>query len=310
MRDALGEPTRPLDTCAICRAIPASCRRFVKGGDVETDTIPPEVEQLVPFLQIAGARATFPRCPGCGRIYRYDYEYEFIYGGSEDTYHYDRLELRQLLHHEDIVPLRLEDGELVRSGTTWVMRANTRGDAGALVGPQLAAIAPGPLRTRWVERWEFFARHCVAEIDLGARTLHVALDDDGHVTVLTDHLDHLVQIAAADPPAGLDDLERARRYAQYADRVTEPSELRRIEWFGAIRWRATLTDDERHYIEELRQLSRIDREVVEQLADRVLVKTWGIADRALVHRVLTVFPTGEVRREDAVIGHDLPIAER
>jgi hypothetical protein len=103
-----GPPKMPLEECEICRAIPKSCSRFEKGGDVERDTIPPEASRLVGFLpEIQAQRGEVKRCPICNRMYFYEYEYEFLVGGSEDTYSYERLELDELFRHEWIILQRL-----------------------------------------------------------------------------------------------------------------------------------------------------------------------------------------------------------
>src|SRR5262245_59146045 len=90
-RAHVGEPTKPLEDCAICREIPASCYRFEKGGSVEKDSIPPQVKELVAFIG-----NDVQRCPTCHRLYLYETEYEFIYGGSEDTYEYTRCDAEAL----------------------------------------------------------------------------------------------------------------------------------------------------------------------------------------------------------------------
>jgi DNA-directed RNA polymerase subunit F len=72
-------------------------------------------------------------------------------------------------------------------------------------------------------------------------------------------------------------------------------------------WKWTLTDEEKAQIEHLRATSRVAPEQIERLADRVLVKRWFVENRRLIYRVITIFPDGEVRNEDAVIGENLPV---
>ena len=41
--------------------------------------------------------------------------------------------------------------------------------------------------------------------------------------------------------------------------------------------------------------------------DTVVVRSWVTSNRRLIHRIITVQPTGHYVREDAVIVEDLPI---
>ena len=262
------EPTLPLEACAICTKIPTYCMRFEKGGDLESDNIPPEAAQLVTLLgHVQGCRGEIKRCPTCHRMYWYDSEYEFLVGGSEDTWQYERKELDELFRSEWFIRYRLV-----------------------------------PQDVRDTEPQLFFRQHSLARLEAG----WIALHDEG-ATMPIASLADIARLAAIDPPADLDQPERAMKYAAIVDRVTSSEHFSVVTWFGGIDWRYTLTDDERAQIEDLRAASRVDKEQAEKLADRVVITCWVVSQRRLICRVLSVFPNGEVRREDAVIGENLPI---
>jgi len=263
------EATLPLEACAICTKIPTYCMRFEKGGDLESDNIPPEAAQLVTLLgHVPGCRGEIKRCPTCHRMYWYDSEYEFLVGGSEDTWQYERKELDELFRSEWFIRYRLV-----------------------------------PQDVRDTEPQLVFRQHSLARLEAG----WIALHDEG-ATMPIASLDDIARLAAIDPPSDLDQPERAMKYAAIVDRVTSSEYFSVVTWFDGIRWRYTLTDDERAQIEDLRAASRVDKEQAEKLADRVVVTRWVVSQRRLICRVLSVFPNGEVRREDAVIGENLPIS--
>lgn len=99
LRRILGEPTMELADCPICREMPEYCTRFVKGGDVQNDDIPEAAAKIEPFLTF-GEHIRTPwigRCPTCHRAYLCTEEYEFIYGGSEDSSSYRRITADKIL---------------------------------------------------------------------------------------------------------------------------------------------------------------------------------------------------------------------
>jgi hypothetical protein len=259
-----GEPTMQFDACDICKAIPKSCSRFVKGGDVERDTIPPEADRLVGFLpEIQQRRGEVKRCPTCNRMYFYEYEGEFIYGGYEDTYSYSRLELPELFKHEWIILQRLS------------------------------------LTSVWVHWQDFFPRALV-KIN-GWQTL----DNHNRLEPLTE--DVIRELVAANPQHGLEDPERAERFAYIIDLAG--GKLERVYFFSTIDWKKPLTDEERIQIADLEAAcGRIEPAEPESVGDRVVIKGWVIVDKKLICRVTTVFPDGRFTREDAVIGENIPVA--
>ncbi len=283
---AFGEPTLPRDACAICRAIPDRCGYYEKGGEISDDR-PPEVQQLVGvgLPDLADDDVQILRCPTCHGFYRYQHSpYEYLAWGSEESTSYTRLVARDLFHSYWFTRYRVADPR---------------------IGRALDAIVPGALANRDVIDFAdqtFFPEHCFARVAIADRRLWIALADDAQVTALSEAA--LAQLVATHPPHGLD--QRAAAYAELADRVTSEHDVLRVESFDRIPWRRELTAEDRAYIEELRGASRVEPVHVDQLADRVVVRSWVVTQRQLICRVMTVWPSGVVRREDAVIGAAIP----
>lgn len=101
-------PHKAVDACTICRAIPVHCSRLEKGGELVGDDIPPEVTKLVGFLPpLVGWRGEILQCPECRRPYWYETEYEYLVGGSEDTWTYRRTPPEELFHDDWFIRYRL-----------------------------------------------------------------------------------------------------------------------------------------------------------------------------------------------------------
>jgi uncharacterized C2H2 Zn-finger protein len=290
---ALAQPVVALDACAICAHIPGYCSRFEKAGELVSDNLPAEVGQLEGFIdELRGWRGCILRCPTCHRLYRNESEYEYLVGGSEDTYSYERVEPEEVFRSDWYTRVRVADQELV--------------------GNVLDAACPQHRgQSRHVNKTAdqtFYRRHCLVELELGTTRLWLALPDDGtRITILTGNLDGLARLAAVDPPGDLEQPERATGYAALADTVTSEHPPRYVSAFDDIPWRTTLDEAERMYIEDLRAASRVEPPRVECHADRCEIQRWLVDQRKLVCRVLTVLRTGEVLRADAVIGDHLPI---
>ena len=277
LRALVPEPTIPVDRCEICKHIPRSCSRFEKGGDVEHDNIPPQVDQL------AKIDDRVLRCPTCNRLYVYEHEYEFIYGGSEDTYSYQRVTHRELLHDKRILESRVASDEL----------------CGALGKPR---------RKAWYEVTQYFAGYCVTPVEVGddEAIIYIALPDDAPALPMT--IETVAQIVASAPLDGLDNEIRLLEYARDVDKWT--TEYRygflRVDKFDDIPWRKDLTDEDRMLIEDLRRASRVKPLHVERIDDRWELRFWVVAERKLICRVLTVWRTGAIEREDAIVGDNIP----
>jgi hypothetical protein len=265
LREYCGEPRMPLDDCAICKPIPKYCYRFEKGGDVEHDDTPATVAQLVSFMPaIRAMRGEVLCCPTCLRIYFHEYEYEFLVGGSEDTYSYNRLDPEELFHSE------------------WYVRQRISAE-------------------HHFEQQRYFKHHSFVRID----GTYYALDNDGNQIKLTGGLAAFNALVASDPP---DFAKRPEAYLKLADRMTSdwPYGLMTITDFDDIPWRKPLTDEDRRLIEDLRGASRVDRERIEKDGDRVVWSRWIVAHQKLVYRFVTLMPSGELKREDAVVGDGIP----
>ena len=84
-------------TCSICRDIPDRCRSFDKGSETVENTIPSAVSKLAivgaPFYHQETSHSNWCllRCPECGTCYDWDFEYEYLAGGSEDDLTVTRL---------------------------------------------------------------------------------------------------------------------------------------------------------------------------------------------------------------------------
>ncbi len=76
--------------CHICQDIPDKCNYFTVGGEVKYDDMPRAASQLetvgAPFYNddLNSSKTLIKVCPHCDTHYEWDYEYEFLVGGSED----------------------------------------------------------------------------------------------------------------------------------------------------------------------------------------------------------------------------------
>jgi hypothetical protein len=286
LRAFCGEPTCPRDACSICSTIPDYCHRFVKGDTVSYDTVPWEaVRQLVTFIgAIENSSGEVKRCPACHRMFAHQHDYDpmpsaFWVDDEDET--------------TDTIRRR-EVEELFRS--PWFSCLRILRDS-RFPGRQTIAVEDQP----------FFSRHVFAEVGFVDKRW-VVLFDEQPLEELAGRLDVLARVAASEQPPGLGERDRAIEYATFADRVT--SDYKRcsyIEAFDTIPWRSELAGEERAQIEDLRAASRIEPMHVEQQADAWLIRRWVIAQQRLICRLVTVLPTGEVRREDAVVGENIPV---
>lgn len=104
-------PLKAIEACSICSKIPTYCSRFEKGGELVADDIPDEVKRLEAFLgPLPHYRGDVMRCPECHRPYYYESEYEFLVGGSEDTWSYRRYEPEELFRDSWFIRYRIGEG--------------------------------------------------------------------------------------------------------------------------------------------------------------------------------------------------------
>lgn len=259
LRATIPPPTIAIEVCDICKHIPAYCRRYEKGGEVQHDDIPPQVEKLVVV------NGPLHRCPTCDRLYLYDSEYEFIYGGSEDTYEWTRVTHEEAIRHELYLPLRFAACDQLGS-------------------PRRLSVHAHP---------QWFPEHVLVHAYVGEvlkeREFIAVFADDAPAFELT--LETLPRILDVDPPK-LDDVTK---YALAIDRWTTGAKQSTIvKAFEEVPFAAK--------IEDLRAASRVEPLVVEKHGNRHVLRYWVATDNKLICRVLTVSARGDVTREDALIG--------
>lgn len=85
------------EECGICQHIPDVSREFVVGGEMDGEGLPRQEAQLLivgaPYFNDdrVSSRTLLKKCPECGTFYEWDYEYEYLAGGSEDDVTLTRL---------------------------------------------------------------------------------------------------------------------------------------------------------------------------------------------------------------------------
>ncbi len=282
------EPTMPTEACEICRHIPASLKSDFPDAWKRLETVgyPDESDAFKRY-----------RCPICRQHYHWSYT---IPWNQYDPYNPDLAgEPYTSLYR---IPLRLAFDGLIE-----LRIAHERfGRALAAIAPELAPT----IDTRmYLEGGISFSAHQqVIRVACGEAKRWLVLSEDGELGHCT--LAEMTRIAATDPPSGLDQPVRALAYVSFIDQITSAYQYsyRVIRRFEDIPWRQDRehTDAERACVEELRRTNRIEPDKVEHLADRTVVHRWVIVDHALLRRVLTVRPTGEVQREEAVIADGMP----
>lgn len=167
-----------------------------------------------------------------------------------------------------------------------------------------------------VDRYDqpFFRRHRILEISSAmpfpACSITVAAWDFG-MSVLTAHLEHLLAVAAHDPPLDLDDETRAAGYAQHCQGWTCDYALGELKLaaFADIPWLAALDDAQQGVVDELaaRLGPAIAVEQRHRVAEGWRFRSWWLAHRRLIERELVVAQGGKLRRHDTIHAQDLPV---
>jgi hypothetical protein len=87
--------------CAVCSQLKDFERGFQKiGRDAEDTFLPDASKSLVDVREIDQSRSrSISQCPKCTTCYSYQTEYEFIYGGSEDSQYLQRLTAAETLKY-------------------------------------------------------------------------------------------------------------------------------------------------------------------------------------------------------------------
>ncbi len=231
-----------------------------------------EVSDTIPSeLSLQDFLGDYSRCGTCRRLYLYEHEYEYLVTGSEDTTSFTRKDFEEVFRGDFFIRYRL---------------------------------GPETVETTWPQT--VFPQHSIAVLK---DEKWIALHDEGAITPL-DPAAGLAALIAIDPPVGLDDRAIATQYLFLVERMRNTQHGYGVSNFNHIRWKWMLTDEEKAEIENLRAISRVEREVVEELDDRVQFTRWTVLDRKLICRVVSVFPNGDITYEDAVIGENLPVDKR
>ena len=179
--------------------------------------------------------------------------------------------------------------------------------------PEFAHRLANPTEVDRIEQ-PWFVRHRVLDVQSAvpfpARRIHVVAAE-GEMRVLTAHLEHLQETAAADPPADLDGAENAAAYAGYGNawtRVHALGELK-VGSFDEIPWYGDLDDAQRKVIDDLRATwgPEIRPETRRLSFDGWVFHSWWIAMGKLIERELVVPRDGQLRRIDQVRAAELPV---
>jgi hypothetical protein len=129
--------------------------------------------------------------------------------------------------------------------------------------------------------------------------------------VLTGHIEHLNEVAAGDPPDGLDEPKYAAEYMRSADAWTTASTVRELSIASLedIPWWEHLGDDQRAQIDDVK--NNLGPAIAEQglvmALPRYKLRRWVLVGQALVERVLMVSTTGQFVRQETVHRRGLPV---
>src|SRR5687768_7696480 len=86
LRSVLPTPRVEAAACNVCSAIGGYVSKMVKGGELESDTIPPAVGNLRYFMELGEHVKSnwLEICSECDRLYYCEKSYEYLVWGSED----------------------------------------------------------------------------------------------------------------------------------------------------------------------------------------------------------------------------------
>ncbi len=145
----------PHERCEICSSIPDRVSNSYTGDERRGDPLPPAVGRLVivgaPHYDDDTSRSNWAlhKCPLCGTHYSWDFEYEYLAGGSEDSTVFTRLDPE--------TGARLERECLQRAAAARErMREKAAALAAALVGsPDGKAVSDARVfQLLHVEKWD------------------------------------------------------------------------------------------------------------------------------------------------------------
>lgn len=93
-----GPAAVPEAACEICRTIPDRVSNTTKGDETWGDPLPPAVGRLLVVgapvydTDTSHSNRALHKCPLCGTFYWWEFEYEYLAGGSEDSTVFTRLD--------------------------------------------------------------------------------------------------------------------------------------------------------------------------------------------------------------------------
>lgn len=157
--------------CELCRQLGDVDRSFVKHGWPDSTALEPAASQLEFVEGVPGRDSQnhhFRRCSHCGMYYRYDWSYEFLVNGSEDS------------------------EELRRLTPTQARRFLSDDEYAARQAEQVAAIAHADEATRRFAARSVFDE-CVARADWGTAAELLGHADPLIVGAALSQLDYLLE---------------------------------------------------------------------------------------------------------------------
>lgn len=148
-----------------------------------------------------------------------------------------------------------------------------------------------------------------SNVPFPAQRIYVAMGS--RTFVLSGHADHLREVAAEDPPTGLEDEMQAKNYAVECNGLAEAYPVGElvIESFDEIPFYKELGDSEQRVIDELRSrfATRIRPEDRTHTDRGWVFHSWLIAMSGLIERTLIVPPDGKLLRNDTMHATHMPV---
>ena len=269
-------PTMLVEACQICSTLPVSSRSSEAWRQLESAGLPENPGSVWRY-----------RCPSCHQLYVRSYQIPY---DSADPYNLELTgESYELLER---MPERIAFDEMIAHRVALDQFAR----ALAALDPALD-VDQREYRQLGVSFWRGYQ---LVRIYCVGHERWLLVSEQGELARCT--LAEVARLSAKAPPTFHD----VAVYADWVDHVTSSFDHQRVEDFERIPWRHEPSGADRTYIEVLRRASRVAPERVEPLVDRTLVHRWVVDNFRLICRVLTVWPTGVVEREDAVIGEAIP----
>jgi hypothetical protein len=160
----------------------------------------------------------------------------------------------------------------------------------------------------------WFLQHRILDVQsplpFPARRVYVAANARV-IRVLSRHLEHLHEVAAEDPPTGLEDESNAKLYAVECNGLAMAYGVGEIaiSSFDEIPFHQELDDKEQRTVDDLRArfADRIRPEDRSRTAQGWEFHSWVVAVSSLIERTLIVPPDGKLIRRDTKHAMYLPI---